>query len=178
MIGALPPNLLARVLDPNFANARSVQRASLVQTGNGNSPRLAEPQSHLRLEADCGFEAPCYIAATGHLNAVEYNITYNQMLYAALAVAVQHRLVPELRHWDLDEFFRRQLPDVLIAEYHARFLRPMQSAAYRAWFELADVQVGARGDRIWLRTHAGCSDRAGGEGRIDATIALVSATTP
>lgn len=168
-------DLLARVLTPYFGNARYVQRARLVHAGDGSSPRLAVPATHLRVEADCGFAAPCYIADTGHVNAVEYNITYNQLLYATLAVAVERRLVPELRHWDLAEFFRRQLPDVLIAEYHARFRRPMHSAAYGAWFELVDVQNGARGDHVWLRTRAGCHDASGGEGTIEATVALVAA---
>lgn len=175
MNDAIAPDLLARVLAPYFGNARYVQRARLVRAGDGGSPRLDVPASHLRLEADCGFAAPCYIADTGHVNAVEYNITYNQLLYTTLAVAVERRLVPELRHWDLAEFFRRQLPDVLITDYHARFRRPMHSAAYDAWFELLDVQNGARGGHVWLRTRAGCHDAGGGEGSIEATIALVAA---
>jgi hypothetical protein len=146
----------------------------LVQTGNGTTPRLHDPGSWLRMEGDCGFSAPCYIAATGHLNAVEANITYNQLLYLGLAESVRRQLLPELRHWQLDDFFRAQLPDVLIADYHASFRRPMTGEAYRGWIEFVDLKARPQRRMLMLQTRAGFTTAAGGECSLDVRIAVVN----
>lgn len=165
--------LRQRVLQPYKPDARYVHRAVVTNPGNGATPRLADPDSWIRLDGTCGFTEPCYIEATGHLNAVEVNITYNQMLYLAMAEAVRLRLLPELRHWTLDDFFRAQLPDVLIASYHANFRRPMHSQHYTAWFAIVDVQKKPHRNLLLLHTRAGCNGPGDGECSIDATIALV-----
>lgn len=166
--------LLHRVLQPYQPNARYVHRATMVGRGCGITPRLHAPDSWLRVSGECGFAAPCYIEATGHFNAVEANITFNQLLYLGMAETVRARLLPELRHWTLDDFFRAQLPDVLIADYHARFRAPMGSRAYRGSFTF--IEVVARPDRRQLRlqTRAEFRDDHGGECTIDASIALVN----
>jgi hypothetical protein len=169
----VPDDLHQRVLAPYLPHARYVHRAALVQQGNGSSPRLAQPSSWLRVEGECGFEEPCYIAATGHLNAVECNITYNQLLYLGLAAIVRARLLPELRHWSLDDFFRAQLPDVLIGDYHARFRKPMGSRRYHGALAFTDVRPRPERQLLLLQTHADFHDPAGGECAVDATIALV-----
>lgn len=166
--------LRLRVLAPYKPNARYVHRAALTQRGNGGTPRAADPASWIRLDAECGFAEPCYIESTGHFNAVEFNITYNQMLYLGLAETVRQRLLPELRHWTLDDFFRAQLPDVLIADYHAHFRRPMRSRRYSGWMCFADVQARPSRNMLLLHTRAGCLDGDGGECSVDATIALVN----
>lgn len=175
MSAAVPidDSLRQRVLAPYAPNARYVHRAALTQADDGSPPRPDVPASWLRLDGDCGFDAPCYIAATGHFNAVECNITYNQMLYLGLAEVVRRGLLAELRHWTLDEFFRRQLPDVLIADYRVHFRRPIHSAAYRAWFVITGVLPKPHRDLLLLTTRAGCGDDGGGECELDATIALV-----
>jgi hypothetical protein len=171
---ALSEVLRQRVLQPYKPNARYVHRCTLAQPGNGTTPRASVPESWIRVEGSCGFDEPCYIDATGHLNAVEANITYNQLLYLALAEAVRAGLLPELRHWTLDEFFRAQLPDVLIATYHANVRRPMKSARYDGWFSIVDVQPKVHRKLLLLHTRAGFHDATGGECAIDATIALVN----
>lgn len=170
---AISEVLRVRVLQPYKENARYVHRAVLTNAGNGATPHLASPESWIRIEGVCGFPEPCYIEATGHLNAVEANITYNQLLYLAIAETVRRRLLPELHHWSLDDFFRAQLPDVLIATYHANFRRPMRSAHYSGWFSIVDVQPKPHRQLLLLHTRAGFHDPGGGECSIDATIALV-----
>ena len=170
----LSEELRQRVLTPYKSHSRYVHRAVLSQCGNGASPHTATPATWIRLDAECGFEEPCYIEATGHFNAVEFNITFNQMLYLAMAEAVRRRLIPELSHWSLDDFFRAQLPDVLIADYHARFRRPMTARHYRGWVSFVDVQTRPQRKLLLLQTRAGCSTDAGGECSADATIALVN----
>lgn len=166
--------LRVRVLQPYKPNARYVHRAVLTQAGNGSSPRLADPQSWIRVDGECGFVEPCYIAATGHFNAVECNITYNQLLYLGIAEFVRQRLVPELQHWSLEDFFRAQLPDVLIAEYHARFRRPMRSIRYDGWLSFVEVQRRTADKPLLLQTRAGFHDPNGGECFVEARIALLN----
>lgn len=166
--------LRARVLLPYKPEARYVHRAVLTNAGNGSSPRLAHPETWVRIDGTCGFDEPCYIAATGHFNAVEANITYNQLLYLAFAESVRQGLIPELRHWTLDDFFRAQLPDVLIAKYHADFRRPLRSASYAGWFTIVDVRAKPHRRMLLLQTRAGFHDATGGECSVDATIAVVN----
>ncbi len=166
--------LRLRVLAPYKPIARYVHRAVLSHRGNGGTPRAADPATWIRLDAECGFAASCYIESTGHLNAVECNITYNQMLYLGLAETVRQRLLPELRHWSLDDFFRAQLPDVLIADYHARFRRPMKAHRYGGWMAFVDVQARPSRKLLLLQTRAGFHDPDGGECSVDVTIALVN----
>ena len=166
--------LRQRVLLPYKPNARYVQSVVLTHAGDGSTPRLAVPSSWNRIDGTCGFHEPCYIAATGHLNAVEVNITFNQLLYLAMAEAVRAQLIPELRHWTLDDFLAAQLPDVLIATYHANFRRPLQSARYEGWFTFVDVQQKPHRNLLLMQTRAGCHGPDGGECSIDAMIALVN----
>jgi hypothetical protein len=170
----LSDELRARVLAAYRPIARYVHRAALTRAGNGGSPRLVDPSSWLRIDGACGFTEPCYIEPTGHFNAVEANITFNQLLYLALAECVRLQLIPELRHWQLDDFFRAQLPDVLIADYGAHFRRPMQCAEYDGWLTFADVRGKAQRRLLLLQTRAGFHDRFGGECAVEATIAIVN----
>src|ERR1041384_5399948 len=53
----------------------------------------------------------CYIDDTGHFNAVEFNICYNQLAYYLIAKTVQEGLLPAFQGWNLDDFWRLQLPN-------------------------------------------------------------------
>ncbi|MFC0548311.1 FcoT family thioesterase [Kutzneria chonburiensis] len=76
----------------------------------------------------------CYIDDTGHLNSVEVNICYNQLLYAVIANAV-HRGVGEVfSGWTMAEFRRRQLPDILIASFGSTFRRPIDPRSFHGEF--------------------------------------------
>jgi hypothetical protein len=170
----LGEELRQKVLAPYKPDCRYVLAAAMTQAGNGRSPRTADPSSWVRMEAQCSIGDPCYIEPTGHFNAVEFNITYNQMLYLGMAEAVRRRLVPELAHWTLDDFYRAQLPDVLIGDYHARFRRPMRSGRFRGWFTIVEVLARPQRKLLLLHTRAGCTTDAGGECEAEVTIALVN----
>lgn len=78
----------------------------------------------------------CYTDETGHLNAVEANIGYNQMLYYVIAKSVQERLGPTFSSWTMDDFWRRQLPDILITKLTSTFRRPINPRRFYGEFEL------------------------------------------
>jgi hypothetical protein len=78
----------------------------------------------------------CYIDDTGHLNAVEVNIAYNQMLYYVVAKSVREQLGPIFSTWTMDDYWRRQLPDILITRLTSRFRRPVNPRHFFGEFEL------------------------------------------
>lgn len=165
--------VLERLLQPYRDNCRYVFEASLTHARDKRAPRLEDPESWVTLHGRCGVGGSCYIDDTGHFNAVEFNITYNQLLYAGLAGAVQHGLLPELRHWDLEEYWRRQLPDVLIVDYHVRFPRPMRAHAFTGRFEIREVVPKPHKQLLLLRTGCRMDGERGGYSEADVLIALV-----
>jgi hypothetical protein len=164
--------LLQRVLTPYLPHSRYVQRATFAAETPGAEPDPADRATWLRVDADCGIDASCYIESTGHYNAVELNITYNQMLYLGLAEALRRELLPQ-PGWSFDDFFRHQLPNVLIADYQARFRRPMTSKAYRGWMAITQVQRHAHRNMLLLKTRAGCSNQGDDACEARVTIALL-----
>jgi (3R)-3-[(carboxylmethyl)amino]fatty acid synthase len=72
----------------------------------------------------------CYIADTGHLNAVEVNICYNQMLYALIGTLVCDGAGPVFSGWTLAEFHRRKLSDILIARISTEFRAPIARQSF------------------------------------------------
>jgi hypothetical protein len=170
----LAADVQQRVLAPYKPHCRYVHRAEFSAPVDRRPVRADDPASWLRIDGACGIPEPCYIDATGHFNAVEFNIVYNQLLYLCLAETVRQRLLPALAGWDLDEFFRRQLPDVLIADYHVRFFRPQQSARFDAWMAITEVEPRPHKQMVLLQTRCGASAAAGGRSEGEVTIALVN----
>jgi len=71
---------------------------------------------------------PCYIHDTGHFNAVDLLICYNQLSYAGLAEAGQKGIIPELGIITLEEFKALQLQNMLIVHVDKmRFKEPIST---------------------------------------------------
>lgn len=122
-------DLLERVLRPYKAHCMYLQTAT-VTADQG------------RLSAHGAFAIPesCYIDDTGHLNSVEVNICYNQLMYYAVAAAVRWRLLDAFADWTMDDYWQRQLPDILIARFASRFRRPVDPRAFVGSLEFREVQ--------------------------------------
>ena len=167
----LSEGTLKRVLAPYLPDCRYVKSALLVPN-NGQRPKHDAPATWLRLEAECAIESSCYIESTGHFNAVELNITYNQLLYLCLAESLRLGLLPQPA-WSFDDFFRHQLPNVLIGDYRSRFRRPMQSRYYTAWLEITAAQARDQRNLMRLKTRCGCTDSDRDACEAEVTIALL-----
>lgn len=133
---ALPREFIARILRPYKPHCRYVLAARV--TGAEPAPPTAAPQPRSRsdggvlctIEAELAIPESCYIDDTGHLNTVEVNICYNQMLYLLLAQGIVQRLIPALDDMDLAHFERRYLPDVLIHRISGSFKRVIDRRAF------------------------------------------------
>lgn len=116
----------------------------------------------------------CYIEDTGHFNAVEFNISSNQLIYYTLAVALRDRLIPELVDWSMDDYWARQLPSVLISRLDSRFRRPIDSRSYTAEITIGEVSFRDRSRPLYaLQTSVEFADAAGGSAAGDIEIVLL-----
>jgi hypothetical protein len=95
------------------------------------------PEGYPRIVGTLGIAESCYIADTGHFNAVEFNISYNQLVYVLIAEIVARGWDPAFEGWSLADFHRRQLPDILIHSFQSRFSTQMDRRAFlgRVWIE-------------------------------------------
>jgi len=95
-------------------------------------------------KATCRFSipAPFYIEDTGHFNAVEFNLCYNQMMYYAVAKSVRENIMTPFAEWAEDDYRSRQLADFLIVDFHSSFPRGVRSAEF--WGEIDFVTVRER----------------------------------
>lgn len=117
---------------------------------------------------------PCYIDETGHFNAAEFVICYNQLMYYTLAAAVRDGLSSHFAHWTLDEYWAKQLPDVLITSLDSKFSRPIASAGFTGEFTIAAAQERTTSRRIlFLDTTIGFSDDQGGCAEGNVRLAVI-----
>ncbi|MFC5745394.1 FcoT family thioesterase [Actinomadura rugatobispora] len=91
---------------------------------------------HLSAIAELRIPESCYIDDTGHLNAVEVNICYNQMLYYVIAKAIREGLAPEFGGWTLPDYWERRLGAVLIVKLQSSFQRPIDARHFFGEFTL------------------------------------------
>lgn len=94
-------------------------------------------EGYPRIVGELGIAESCYIADTGHFNAVEFNICYNQLVYVLIAEIVARRWEPAFEGWSLQDFHRRQLPDILIHSFQSRFSAQLDRRRFlgRVWIE-------------------------------------------
>lgn len=116
--------LLDRILRVYKPHCRYLLRG-VVESGPADS---ALP---VTLKGDFGIAESCYIDDTGHLNAVEVNIAFNQAYYVLTAHACAHGLVPELAGWDLAKFERWYLEGSLIHDLRSRFKRVIDPRGFQ-----------------------------------------------
>jgi hypothetical protein len=168
------PSLLQQVLLPYKPHCRYLLNAYLEH--GAQAPAGGRSRS-LLVAAQGEFSIPesCYIADTGHFNAVEFNICYNQLAYFLLASCVQHRLEP-LAQWSLEEYRRRQLGDFLIVQFSSAFRKQMKSDRFTGRVEIHKVMN--RGGALFMKTYCRFEDGRGGLSEGDPLIAILPDAKP
>lgn len=119
----------------------------------------------------------CYIDDTGHFNAAEFIMCYNQLMYATLAVAVDTGVYPELEGWTLQDYWERQLPNVLIQEFWSRYSRPINARSFRGAFRI-DAVDHSRIERGILKFETSVEFEDDGGGRARGTVLLALTDIP
>lgn len=160
-------SLMARVLRPYKPHCRYLLQAEV-------SPSVEDAG---QVVARCELSIPesCYIDDTGHFNSVEFNICYNQMVYYAIAKTVQHGLMPSLAGWTLDDFWRKQLPDILITRFESCFRKPVNPRRFHGEVVLSRGRYsGGAQPMLLLRTTCRFWDDEGGHCDGNITLALLN----
>jgi len=172
IVSPVPDDIRQRVLKPYLPVSRYVTSAQFERPRVAVLPASNRPETWLRLDAECAIKDPCYIESTGHFNAVELNITYNQMIYLCLAEISRLGAVPKPL-WSLEDFFQAQLPNVLITDYQAQFRRQMNSARYSSWLMIESFEVKPRRNLALLKTRCAASNDGNDANEARVNIALV-----
>ncbi|WTX00670.1 FcoT family thioesterase [Streptomycetaceae bacterium NBC_01309] len=161
------PALLARVLTPYRPDCRY-----LLSTSTASDDELALSRGEFAIGESC------YIDDTGHFNAVEFNICYNQLTYFLIAKSVQEGLAPEFRRWTMDDFWARQLPGILIAGFTSRFHAPIDPRSFHGEVRFDKIlrRTGADGSLVMARTSCRFWDDA--DGRADGEVRLAFVDPP
>lgn len=112
----------------------------------------------------------CYIDETGHFNAVEFNICYNQLTYIALAHASSKHLLSCLQDLTLNDFYRKQLSNVYITRLESFYKRVINSENFIGVWRLKIAKKTQK--MIILKTEIEFSDDGDGlaYGEVDLVI--------
>ncbi|WP_308013299.1 (2E)-enoyl-ACP glycyltransferase [Streptomyces beigongshangae] len=154
--------LLARVLVPYKAHCKYLRSARVTAEAGLASAR-------------CEFAVAdsWYIDDTGHLNAVEANIAYNQMMYYLVAKSVREGLLTGFESWTPDDFWRHQLPDILIARFTGNFRRPVDPRSFHGEIRFRSVtRRSPGGGSPFLHAETSYRYWDAGRGRCDGEVTL------
>ncbi|MGY4712717.1 FcoT family thioesterase [Mycolicibacterium sp. CBM1] len=127
----IPEDLLVRVLEPYaYKGCRYLLDAdyrasadSVFAVGNFSIPDSS------------------YIRSTGHFNAADMVICFNQIAYSAFAPAILNEEIPALVGWSIEDYFDYQLPSMLIKSASSRFRRPINAQRFSARLLCEDFEV-------------------------------------
>ena len=116
---------MADTLKPYRSNAKYLKSAQITQVRGSESHAKRVPL----LTATGRFSIPesCYIDDTGHFNAVEFNICYNQLAYVMFGKCFDTGIVQKLRFLTLGEYRRHQLQSCFMVSLESRFLKQLKS---------------------------------------------------
>lgn len=124
-------------------------------------------------DGDFASQPPWYIRDTGHFNALEFNICYNQLAFVLVRHCVELGLNSTLSdHLPREEFVQRMLPSLVILRYSVIFDRPMQAATFTG--RLGLLKVVNKMQRLFLQTRFWVKPKCGSWcSRGDVTLAVV-----
>lgn len=82
-----------------------------------------------------------YIRSTGHFNAVELVLCFNQLAYSAFAPAIGDGIIPAFRGWGLEDYCKHQLSSMFIRTSSSRFKRPIDANKFSARLECRNFEI-------------------------------------
>lgn len=133
-------HLLSKVLEPySYKNCRYLVDAQSKATDDSV---LAYGNFRINESA--------YIRSTGHFNAVELVLCFNQLAYSAFAPAVMNKEIPALRGWSLEDYYQHQLGSMLIKRTSSQFRKPINPQKFSARLLCQNFQVIERSWRYLL----------------------------
>lgn len=134
-------------------------------------PMAKEKHSGSFLSGRGVFSIPdsCYIDSTGHFNAVEFNICFNQLSYVMIAQCLREKLLEQLNALDYETFRAKQLSSMFIVKLACQFRRPIDSQRFVG--DLSLKRIVTRAHSIFVYTYCSFFDQ--GSGFADGEVLLV-----
>lgn len=172
----------AEVLRPYRKNAVYLKSTEITQVRDKASKAEGTDQASL-ITAQGRFQIPesCYIDDTGHFNAVEFNICYNQLAYVAFGKCIEAGVFHQLRHDkhaipSMPAFKHHQLKSMMIVSIESRYYKQLDSRDFTA--ELRLDKLSAVGDAWFLFTSITFSDRDGVKAKGSVVLAFSPSFNP
>lgn len=145
----IPKKFIDRILIPYRKECHYLKRAKIIFESKNN-------ETVAKFTGDFEIDRSCYIDDTGHFNAVEFNICYNQLAYASFGYCIQEGMMPELVHFKGDRFFKEQLSNFLIARINSSYSSEIDAKDFQG--ELGLQKAITRNGNVFLYTYCNFRD--------------------
>jgi hypothetical protein len=155
---------LQNVLKPYRTNCQYLQKAHFEEHED-------QGLQGLLMKGEFSIGESCYIDDTGHFNAVEYNICFNQIAYLHLGHCIKHGLIPELGAYDQDSFFEKQLSHFLIANLNSSFQSLMNARHFYGTFGIHSIKKTSK--CIFMKTYCYFHDDEVGKSKGEVMLAIL-----
>jgi hypothetical protein len=177
---SITPDFVAEILQPYKAHARYLKTAEIASFREKSS----DDKGKGALAKGVGrFAIPesCYIDDTGHFNAVEFNICFNQLAYVMFAKCIEAGVMQKMRCGSVDvmslpEYKQRQLPSMVIVSMESRYFKQLDSRDFRG--ELSIDKISSVGSAWFFFTSITFSDAEGVKAKGSVVLAYSPTFTP
>lgn len=116
-------------------------------------------------------ENSCYIDDTGHFNAVEYNICFNQLAYSFVGYCVENDLIPELEMFKKD-YYQIQLSHFLIANISSSYKAEINARDFQGKIHINSISKRSKG--VFLDVHCDFNDHMKGKSTGKALLVMLN----
>jgi hypothetical protein len=157
-------SFLLKVLAPYRDQCRYLKRAYFQE-------REGSGLQGLLMNGEFSIPESCYIDDTGHFNAVEYNICFNQIAYVHLGHCIINGLIPELGEFDRETFFEKQLSHFLIANISSGFQSLLNAKHFYGTFGIHSLKK--TGKCTFIKTYCHFHDDEVGKSKGEVTLAIL-----
>lgn len=161
---AVTQEFISDVLKPYKPHVQYLKSAELTHF---TDKTCTAPQSKevglIRGKGRFSIPCSCYIDDTGHFNAVEFNICFNQLAYVLFGKCLDADILKNLRleggSVSFADFKRHQLASMLIVSIESRYYKMLKSDDFTA--ELAINRISASGGAYFCFTSITFGDAEG-----------------
>jgi (3R)-3-[(carboxylmethyl)amino]fatty acid synthase len=178
---AIPDAFAADILKPYRQNATYLKSAEITHVNDKAAAVLGADQRLIVGKGRFAIPESCYIDDTGHFNAVEFNICFNQLAYVLFAGCINANVLHKVRAGAVEipsmaEFKHHQLPAMMIVSLESRYFKPLNSKDFAA--ELSINKISAVGNAWFFFTSITFSDGDGVKAKGAVTLAFSPSYNP
>jgi len=110
--------LMSRILSPYFSSCRYLKSAEF------------ESGDRMGIRGELEIPSSCYVESSGHFNAVEMVICFNQLSYVMFGEAMERGLLPRPNIRTIEDYEEIQLGNVLITKSEMQFKKIINPSSF------------------------------------------------